>query len=224
MLPNLTDQFIADSYKGVLHTANIPVSEANLPPVYDGLGNKSSLRLGSEGNGAAFSGSLSADNFSMKGYATIIDYLYPIESIYITAANVNPQTRFINTTWEMVSIGRFLAGVGLGDDGTTTKNINAGENSGKFSAKLTTSNLPSHSHSGVTATMGPGGEVMSAGNPTLLDARRSKVHEDDGHTSNEDTTKTLRLDGQVFLDSVGGNQPFEISPPSFGVYVWKRTS
>lgn len=115
-LPDLTELHVADTYKGVLHTSNVPISGANLPPVYDGLGNKSSLRLGSDGNGASVSGCLSADCLTLTGYPSIIDYLYPVGAIYLDTLDVNPQTRFVGTTWGKISEGKFLAGVGSGVD------------------------------------------------------------------------------------------------------------
>lgn len=224
MLPDLTDQFIADSYKGVLHTSNVPVSESNLPQVYDGLGNKTSMKIGSDGNGASFSGTLSADNFAIKGFATLIDYLYPIGAIYLSSDNINPQLRFLNTTWQQVSEGKFLAGIGLGNDGAVNKNIVAGNNDGKYSQVLTVAQMPSHTHTGITCSRGSSGETVTSGEPTLLDSRRSMVHQNSGHTSDDDSNKILSLDGQVVLNNTGEGEPIDNCPPSFGVYVWKRIS
>jgi hypothetical protein len=224
MLPDLTDQFIADSYKGILHTSNVPTDGASLPQVYDGSGNKTSFKVGSDGNGASFTGTLSSDNYSIGNYSTLIDYLYPVNSIYLSTDDINPQLRFLNTTWDAVAEGRFLAGVGLGNDGVNNKNITSGDNSGKYVTTLTVGQLPSHTHTGVTGTRGPSGETLMSGEPTLLDSRRSMVHENAGHTTDDNTNKTLNLDGQVFLDNTGSGNPIDNTPPSFGVYVWKRIS
>jgi len=224
MLPDLTDQFIADSYAGILHTSNVPVSETNLPQVYDGLGNKTSMKINSEGGGASFTGTLSADGFAITGYASLIDYIYPVNSIYLSTDNINPQLRFLNTTWQAVAEGKFLAGVGLGNDGVNNKNITSGDNSGKYENTLTVDQLPSHTHTGVTGTVGSGGEAITDGEPTLLDSRQSINHQNSGHTSSTDSNKILKLDGQVFLNNTGSGNPIDNTPPSFGVYVWKRIS
>lgn len=224
MLPDLTDQFIADSYTGILHTSKIPTTGTNLPKVYDGLGNKTSFSIGSDGNGGSFTGTLSSDNYSIGNYSTLIDYLYPVNSIYLSSDDVNPQSRFSNTIWERVGEGRFLAGVGLGNDGIVDKNIVSGVNSGNYQNTLTISQLPSHTHTGVTGIRANGGEIIMSGEPTLLDSRSSIVHENDAHTTDSDTNKTLKLDGQVFLENTGSGNPIDNTPPSFGVYVWKRIS
>jgi len=70
-LPDLTNLFVADSYQGVLHTATVPLQATNLAPVYDGLGNKSSLRLNSDGNGATVNGGLSANSLAITDNATV---------------------------------------------------------------------------------------------------------------------------------------------------------
>jgi hypothetical protein len=226
MLPDLTDQFIADSYAGILHTSNVPVSETNLPQIYDGLGNKTSMKIGSEGGGASFTGTLSADGFAITGYASLIDFIYPVNSIYLSTDNINPQLRFLGTVWQQVveAQGKFLAGVGLGNDGLNDKNITSGNNSGEYLNILSVSQLPAHTHTGVTGTVGSGGGAITSGEPTLLDSLQSFDHQNSGHTSASGTNKILKLDGQVFLNNTGTGTPVNNCPPSFGVYVWKRTS
>jgi microcystin-dependent protein len=223
VLPDLTDLFIADTYRGMLHTSNVPVVN-NLPPVYDGLGNKTSLSIGSDGNGASISGTLSADGFTIRGFASLIDYIYPINSIYLSIDNINPGVRFLGTSWTQEALGRFLAGVGTGNDGVYTKTINSGDNNGEYEHKLTIAEIPSHSHSGITATIGAQGDFITNGEATLLDSRGSMDHENSGHTQRNGVGKLLRLDGQVFLDNTGGSLAHNNTPPSYGVYVWRRIS
>lgn len=226
MLPDLTDQFIADSYEGILHTSNVPTTGTDTVQVYDGLGNKTSFKVGSDGNGGSFTGNLSASNYSIGIYATLIDYIYPVNSIYLSTDNINPQLRFLGTVWQQVveAQGKFLAGVGLGNDGLNDKNITSGNNSGEYLNTLSVSQLPAHTHTGVTGTVGSGGGAITSGEPTLLDSLQSFDHQNSGHTSASGTNKILKLDGQVFLNNTGTGTPVNNCPPSFGVYVWKRTS
>lgn len=199
-LPDLTNLFVADSYKGVLHTANVPLSGANLPPVYDGLGNKSSLRLGSDGNGATFSGRLSADSLTLTGYDTIIDYLYPVGAVYLDTLDVNPQTRFVGTTWGKISEGKFLAGVGSGADKNLTNQILlAGDDAsiGEYTHRLTVTEMPSHTH-----------DLTSFSYRGDRDNDENKGYWDQG--------------GTLTTQSTGGDQPHNNIPPYFGVYIWKR--
>ena len=215
-LPDLTNLFVADSYKGVLHTANVPLSGANLPPVYDGLGNKSSLRLGSAGNGASVSGCLSADCLTLTGYPSIIDYLYPVGAVYLDTLDVNPQTRFVGTTWGKISEGKFLAGVGSGvDKNSTSQTLLAGDDVsiGEYTHELTVAELPSHTHkpkmrfmSGSDDNAGYSG-YMGSSTRALGDAN---VYGDDLNPP------------ALQIDSVGSDQPHNNIPPYFGVYIWKR--
>jgi hypothetical protein len=198
-LPDLTNLFVADSYKGVLHTANVPLSGANLPPVYDGLGNKSSLKLGSDGNGASISGCLSADCINIAGF-TLIDYLYPVGAVYLDTLDVNPQTRFVGTTWGKISEGKFLAGVGTGADKNLTNQILlAGDDSsiGEYTHRLTVTEMPSHTH-----------DLTSFAYVGDRDNDENKGYWDQG--------------GTLTTQSTGGDQPHNNIPPYFGVYIWKR--
>lgn len=220
MLPDLTDQFIADSYAGIIHTSNVPVSQSNSTQVYDGKGNKTSMKIGAEGNGASFSGTVSVDELSIDGYSTLINYLYPIGSVYFSATNTNPSSRFKNTIWEQITQGQFIVSVGTGvDENSNTKTFNPLENKGSYSKTLDTSNLPSHSHyvssdSVVVANSAnalTSGNVLAVGGAVSLD----QAYMLKGSTGNATIGKT---------SSIGGGAPIAITPPSFGLYVWKRTS
>lgn len=205
-LPDLTDDFVADSFFGVLHTSNVPVSGANLPPVYDGLGHRSSLKLGSDGNGASISGCLSADCLTITGYPNIIDYLYPVGAVYIDTLDVNPQTRFVGTTWGKISEGIFLAGVGTGTDvNGVNKTILPGSNVGEYQHTLTTNEIPSHSHRVRNGTGGENTDTLRDGN---------------GFSGMDDTLEYGSYNN--IIEATGGSSPHNITPPSFGVYIWKR--
>jgi hypothetical protein len=198
-LPDLTDLFVADSYKGVLHTSNIPFTGSNIPPIYDGLGNKSSLKLGSDGNGASISGCLSADCIDIAGF-TLIDYLYPVGAVYLDTFDVNPQTRFTGTTWTKISEGKFLAGVGNGvDKNLTNQAFSAGDDVsiGEYGHTLTVAEMPSHSH---------GYQI-----PEVI-----------GNGERDNNRQFGENFQNAITSSVGGDQSHNNIPPYFGVYIWKR--
>jgi hypothetical protein len=199
-LPNLTDEFVADSFFGVLHTSNVPVSGANLPPVYDGLGNKTSLILGSNGNGASITGTLSADGLTLKGFTSIIDYIYPIGSVLFTNTSTNPSVRFTDTTWEQTAEGRFIVGVGVGNDGIESKIFGTGNTEGTYSHTLSVTEIPPHTHS-----------ITARPDQSSVDFDNSVQG-----GSNGDWTATTT--------STGGGQPHQNTPPGFGMYIWQRTS
>lgn len=217
MLPDLTDQFIADAFTGILHTSKIPTTGANLPPVYDGLGNKTSFSVGSDGNGASFTGTLSSGNYSIGNYATLIDYLYPIGSVYFSATDVNPQTRFTGTNWVRISEGRFIVGVGFGNDGTESKEFLEGDNQGKYQTTLTLSELPSHNHLNGVFGQQTGNLHASVYGFTRTDTPGSA-------TGSLDIDSIQYAPSQGNTSTVGDSKPFTNAPPSFGLYVWQRTS
>lgn len=219
-LPDLTDQFVADSYIGVLHTSNTPVSGSNLPPVYDGVGNKTSLRLGSDGNGASVSGTLSADGLTLKGYATIIDYLYPVGAVYLDTLDVNPSTRFLGTTWGKISEGKFLAGVGSGvDKNLENRTLNAGDDVsiGEYSHTLAISAMPSHNHRPKMRYMSVADD--NAGTTGYLGTSPRALIDVNVYGD------TLTTPGPTLtIDPAGGGGAHNNIPPYFGLYIWKRLS
>lgn len=70
--------------------------------------------------------------------ATLLDTIYPVGSIYISATNTSPAS-FLGGTWAAVAQGRTL----IGDDGS---GYLATQTGGAASVTLTTNNMPSHSH------------------------------------------------------------------------------
>lgn len=71
-----------------------------------------------------------------------IDKIYPVGSIYITTTT-SPETLFPDTKWNLYSKGTML--IGYNDEDTNPKKVES--TGGSATATLTTSNLPSHSHS-----------------------------------------------------------------------------
>jgi microcystin-dependent protein len=218
-MKSLTDQFISDLYGSLLHVDADSLSSANVPDVYDGLGNKSALSVGLENQGAVITGSLSAGNIvfpQQPSLITLIDYIYPVGSCLLTLDSTNPSVRFVGTTWGRISEGKFLAGVGTGADKNLTNQILlAGDDSsiGEYTHRLTVTEMPSHTHKPKMRFMsGNDDNAASSGymgtSPRAL--RDVNVYGDDL------TPPTLEI------DSVGGDQLHNNIPPYFGVYIWKR--
>jgi hypothetical protein len=199
---SLTNTNISETYVGVLHA-----NGAALPPLpqqedlYDGFGNKSALKVGRAGAGIDVDGTLGA---SFK--TAIAEAIYPVGSVIFSQDNNNPGTRFTGTSWSQISEGRFIAGTGTGNDGTEAKTIPAGNDAtGKYNHQLTTAELPSHGHEAKFSIGGSaslGGDTISPGN------------------SNNGNDK---LSNDV-VQNTGSNTPHNNMPPSFGLYVWQRTS
>jgi hypothetical protein len=237
MLPDLTDQFIADSYSGILHTSNVPVSPTVLTQVYDGLGNKTSIKIAAEGGGASISGSVSVDgsvsstatvsatnmiianNLSIAGFATLIDYLYPVGSVYINATDTNPATRFTGTSWSKIADGRFIVGVGTGIDANTIpKSFGFGNNAGVYSASIGASNIPSHFHYVANSDI-PSffGSDLTTNNVVSQGVIPGNVS-----TYNLRGTGSDASIGKTSTVGLGTPEPIETTPPSYGLYIWQR--
>jgi hypothetical protein len=193
-MKSLTDQFISDYYQSLLHIDGISLS-TTLTYVYDGGGNKTGIGLSGE--------NVVIDNLLLKKdseYLTLIDYLHPVNSVLLTIDDVNPQTRFTNTKWERIASGRFLAGVGTGNDSKESYTISVGNGSGTYSHKLSISEIPSHDH--------------------LLPNFRFVADRD----NDENKSVWIGTDNPVTRTAkTGGDQSHNNRPPEFGVYVWKRT-
>ncbi len=135
-----------------------------------------------------------------KGTENIYPCPYmPVGSIYISVNTTNPSTYF-GGTWERIK-GKFLLGA---DDSTYKINGTGGE----ATHKLTTNEMPSHSH-------------------TL------NKHVPYGIPYNDTSGTACGSGGGVFyhesynpfsIANSGGNQAHNNMPPYLSVYIWKRVS
>ena len=151
-LPNLTSQPVSQSYKGLLHTSNTELTAETDPQVvYDGMGNKTSMKLGGDKKGVRFTGSVTADDFKIvvgSSEKKLIDYIYPVGSVYLSVEpTIPPSFLFPNTVWVRISEGRFIVGVGSAADiNNTAKTFSIGDNDGEYQHTLTEAEIPSHTH------------------------------------------------------------------------------
>jgi len=126
--------------------------------------------------------------------------IYPIGSIYLNAVGTNPGIIFSGTTWRQISQGRFLVGVGTGNDGINSSQTFApGNSQGVYKHQITIDEMPRHNHTYQTIT---DANVNREFGETKID----------GYFDTRDTS------------FVGGDQPHTNIPPSFGVYIWQRTA
>ena len=271
-MPNsLENQFIADTFKALLHTGNISLSSGSPDAkIYSGDGFESSLSVSTISNGIKvsgdatiygnvissksgnFSGSLSSGSHTVTGdsnisgsvdvagginiggslnsgshtvtgnsritnridtntiyadtylnlpvtdtKADLVNHIYPVGSIFLSFTNVNPSVRFTGTSWVQVSQGRFVVGVGTGNDGIQNKIFTAGNNTGEYTHQLTIAEMPSHTHETYAQPSNDG---------------------DDGGGSDWNPYSFL-----TESSATGGDQYHNNTPPGFGLYVWQRT-
>ncbi len=204
---SLTNTNISETYVGVLHAKGEAIPASGLQDVYDGFGNKSSLKIGRAGQGIDIDGDLGS---------SFINTLYPVGAVIFSADNINPGVRFSGTTWTQEAEGRFIAGVGTGNDGTNTQAVPAGNDStGKYKHTLTEAELPSHSHKTFK-------DINVRDNASTGFAAR---REGDQMGKEQYNIQNTTQEPDIFPTSnTGSGTAHNNTPPSFGLYVWKRTA
>ncbi len=156
--------------------------------------------------------SLQAQINAKLNSADLLNSIYPIGSIYMSANNISP-ANFIGGTWESIQ-DRFLLGAGLTYSG--------GAVGGEASHVLTTNEMPSHHHSVLGAdrakdsycyaasTHSTNGSAVLGGPP-----KNTNVHayyDNGGYISDP------------YIANTGGGQAHNNMPPYLAVYMWKRTA
>lgn len=209
-----TDQFISDGYVATLQAGLSALPASGNSDIYDGVGNKSSLSLGQEGNGATITGSLTSGNVvfpTLSAVTNLVDFIYPIGSVFLSIDELNPALRF-GGVWENISKGRFLVGVGEGEDENNTKKIfTEGNNVGEYEHTLTEDELAKHTHEIKTLKVSAGDDNAGA---TGYLGSSPRILIFSGVTPNPSLENL----------TTGSDQPHNITPPGFGVYIWKRIS
>ena len=223
MLPSLEDQFIADSYFGVLHTANEPIS-GGLQTVYDGYGNASPLKISTTNIQIGtlnypISGGEDGQFLGMSDGEMMFISIFPINSVFFTTTNTNPSA-FLGGTWIRIGQGKFISSVGTGtDDGGVNKTIGSGNNSGSWKFPFS---IPNHSH-------GVGRFQFNDDHLFILGSWNDGVSYTMGRTTGEDPYGEVVGNGsprgtKTSLPINKQDGTAEVEPPSFGLYMWQRTA
>lgn len=125
----------------------------------------------------------------------ICDKIYPIGSIYMSVSSTSPESLF-GGTWEQIQ-DTFLLSAG--------STYTAGDTGGEATHTLTTSEMPSHSHSGVVTNVTV--TTTSTANLTYVGTAVTAVSQTTGSTA-----------------KTGSGTSFSIMPPYLVVYMWQRTA
>lgn len=128
---------------------------------------------------------------------TLLDLIYPVGSIYMSANNVSPAT-FLGGTWVALE-DRFLIGA--------SSTYSAGSTGGSTTHTLTVDEIPSHSH-----TIQDRLVVWDTPNLTAL------------NNASYSGPMKLREANQGLTNTTGGGQAHSIMNPYLAVYMWKRTN
>ena len=140
----------------------------------------------------------------------IFDRIYPIGAIvYSPDVNYNPAGKFGNT-WTRIARGRFIVGVGSGNDGVNpSRDYPVGDDTvGRYQVELDTSDVPLQNHSHDIDVKAADG----SDNGTVHDVQIGQA------ASGTLNTIQTKVAGDASVD------PHENSPPAYGLYVWERTA
>lgn len=133
-------------------------------------------------------------------YASIVDIIYPIGSIYMSVNAADPSTLFNGTSWEKLE-GRFLLG--------SSSTYKPGSTGGEATHALTTSEMPKHTHAMYSGNGGGDGTWEPDGGSYLVDS-----------VTENKTTWWASLG----MNYAGGSAAHNNMPPYLSVNMWKRTS
>lgn len=126
---------------------------------------------------------------------------WPIGSIYISVVNTNP-SQWFDGVWESFGSGRVLVGV----DASQSEFNTVMKTGGEKTHKLTTNEMPSHSH-GITTFRGSSQWALG-----YIWARAATNSDSNNQTWVTNT------------NNAGGDQPHNNLQPYITVYMWRRIS
>lgn len=133
-------------------------------------------------------------------FASIIDIVYPVGSIYMSVNAADPSTLFSGTSWEKLQ-GRFL----LGSNST----YKPGSTGGEATHTLTQNEMPKHTHPMYSYNPGGDGTWTPDEGSYLVDSV----------TDNKNTWWA-----RLAMGYAGGGAAHNNMPPYLVVNMWKRTS
>lgn len=158
----------------------------------------------------------------------LLDFVYPVGSIYMSVNNVSPQT-FLGGTWARIQ-GRFLLGAGANTANTTNtygslaaNAINRGvnEQGGEAAHELTIAEMPKHSHAQnilVDSNYSPYQNYPNSGSKPNEGGEGSVVKT---YWANRGSGYSLTT---AAMQATGSSSSHNNMPPYLVVYMWKRTA
>ena len=183
-----------------------------------------------------------------KNVEDLIEMIYPVGSIYMSAVATSPATLF-GGVWEALDEGRVLIGA--------NSTYAAGSTGGEATHTLTAAEMPSHTHSGTTdsagahthtrGTMDITGSLVAPGiSSSFYDAtgaftpKGSRNQNDPRHYSSNGAYNTVNFIASntwtgstssagahthtISLNNAGGGNAHNNMQPYLAVYMWKRTA
>ena len=165
-----------------------------------------------------------------------IKYVRPIGSIFETTTNDDPNTLWPGTTWEKMAAGLVLVSAGTYTESGTTYTYTLGATGGEAKHKLTTGEMPSHTHSasGTTSTTGAhyhggwGDRNQSAADNGVYNGNYN--HYGSASTDKDSPLMRTTTDGNhnhklsITIGSSGSSAYHENRMPYMVINRWKRTA
>ena len=172
--------------------------------------------------------------------AAALAAVYPVGSIYINAtSSTNPATLLGFGTWSAFGAGRVMVGI----DSSDSDFDGAQETGGAKTVTLSTSNLPSHTHtfSGTTGSTTPSMTATDSGHSHSITLKGNvpAVTTSPASSSASDTTTGTTASAQANVTisggahthtfsgttaSTGSGSAVSIVQPYITVYMWRRTA
>lgn len=188
---------MADQYMSTLTPEEVDQALRNVAQVDDKVAQAEQAAQQAQ----QFADSINPANFVQA--SALVDLIYPVGSIYMSANNVSPQT-FLGGSWAKIE-GRFL----LAADSAHP----AGSTGGKESQTVSLQQIPDHYHS-ISTGDGSGAGYNYPGYAAIVTQNAGES------PSNAYACNTGYVAGRNNADQ----QPLSTMPPYLAVYMWKRTA
>lgn len=146
--------------------------------------------------------------------AQIVDLIYPVGSIYMSVNGTSPATLF-GGTWERIQ-DRFLLAAG--------STYHAGDMDGEATHKLTTEELPSHTHGSKSLTGTFRNMQWYNGTSSGIVSQGKNKANRTPPSGDKEGAATFTIDATHEHNSVGGDGEHNNMPPYLVVNVWERTA
>jgi hypothetical protein len=239
-MSDLSTNTINNTYKSVLNVGTVPNSTltTSLCVITDGMNNQSSLSISTANNGARVTGpfnvvgTISASNFdipaSSGAFQSILNSIYPINSVYFTSSNAS-FANFLGFTWVQISQGRFIAGIGTGTDKNgNTFTVGTSDTTGEYTHRLSAAEFQHYHGTGEFTSSGNddiyhvyrdwSGNGNYTGRKLTGDSNSSSTSTINGTPYGTSTTNVLTGDSGLTIT------PHNNIPPYFGLYIWCRVA
>ena len=208
----LDELYFKDAFSQSGDNINLTVNSANVTCL---TSNNNKFNLDSDGNLTVATITATNQANAEVDYATILNMVYPVGSIYISVNSTNPNTLF-GGAWEAIE-EKFLL--------STSANYVAGTTGGEATHTLTTAEIPSHNHTGSTSNAGAHRHDLYYRTVYASGDTYNAVCRPSAGTAIDDYMDSAGTHKHTFTTAnTGSGNAHNNMPPYLVVYMWKRIS